>query len=280
MVNRGRYISGNKVVRMSESLKASLGGLIFLAVLADAFVWFAHGIPPTPPVWGLRIGLLLVIIGSAALLIRAARRADLAPDFLRQFLGAPFERDGFCFSVTINVQDGLCYFNIVFQNQYERACDGRVIIQAPVKSFSFNRRAFQGVALDIQCEGGALGVARMPLPIPARFQGRKMRFDVSGATRYPAGSGKLLRFKNGLRVGKADASGLGTAAAAIGLAAVGVISVKRPAGITFPLPTGVAEDGADSIEPTVETVWKPGDPTEDVRERLRQAIEPRVAKDA
>jgi hypothetical protein len=141
----------------------------------------------------------------------------------------------------------------------------------PVKTLGFGSRQFQGVGVDLRCEGGAFGVASAPIGIPAKFQGRKTRFDVAAATSYPGGRGALLRFKNGLRVGKADTSNLGSTVLTASLLLIGHVHYHRPARITFNLPQGVVEE-APPIEPTVEALWQPGDRAEDMAGRLRRAL--------
>src|SRR3954471_8098561 len=108
---------------MGESLKAILGGVILLGAIAIFGFWFAKGVTPTPFIWSMRLFLPLLVIGCAALLVREARRADLAPDFIRRLIGKPFERDGACFNIFPSARDGVCFLNIAFQNQYERHFD-------------------------------------------------------------------------------------------------------------------------------------------------------------
>ena len=257
---------------MSESLKATLGGVIFLTAIAALGVWIAKGVPNTPIIWTLRFLLPLIVIGCAALLIREARRKDLAPNFIRRFFGRPFERDGACFSIFPSARDGVFYLNIAFQNQYEKPCNLRVVAQPPVKSFTMGKRPFQGLSIDIPCPGASFGLVRVPVAIPANFQGRNLVFEVAAATQFPQGAGRLLRFKNGLRVGKANSSGLGTAALTIGLLAVGVISVSNPATMTIPLPGGVAESIPSHLQPDIHILWTPDSTREATEFDLQVAV--------
>jgi len=256
---------------MGESTKALLGAFIFLAGFGILIVWFAVGIPSTPIVWGLRIGLPIAVAVCGALLFWASRREDLAPDFLRQILGKPFERDGMCFSIIPLARNGTCYLNIVFQNQYASSCKFRVVVSPPAKSL-LGKHFFAGVALDIECDGGAVGIARAPIGIPAQYQGRKTGFEVAAATKYLEGRGELLRFRNGLRAGKADTSGLGSLTTTFCLLALGHVHVTRPATVKFTPPVGVAEEVLPSQESTVEILWKPGDAVEHVADSLRDIL--------
>ena len=78
----------------------------------------------------------------------------------------------------------------------------------------------------------------------------------------------MLRFRNGIRAGRADASGLGTAALVAGLILVGHIHVSRPASITCTMAQDVAEIIPDGTDPSVHTVWKIGDDIEEVVEAV------------
>ena len=95
-----------------------------------------------------------------------------------------------------------------------------------------------------------------------------MRLEVSAATRYPAGKGELLRFHNGVRVGKADTSGLGSTALTAGLLLVGHVHYSRPAALSVTLPASVAEEAPPSQEPAVEILWKLGEFVDDVGSKL------------
>jgi hypothetical protein len=97
---------------MSESLKAILGVLTLLAAFGALAGWGMQGIPITPALWGLRLVSPLVAVAAAVLLYKERHRKDLAPDFLREFLGVPFERDGVCFAIRPVARDGTCFLNI------------------------------------------------------------------------------------------------------------------------------------------------------------------------
>lgn len=139
------------------------------------------------------------------------------------------------------------------------------------------KRQFEGVAINMPIEGGAVGVARAPIGIPAKFQGRRIIFDVAAATRYPQGKGSLLRFRNGLRVGGIggiNGSGTGEIAVTIAALAAGGIAISRPTHITCTAPQGVAEATPAELAPTMEVWWKPGDSADGMEEKLRSAAAP------
>jgi hypothetical protein len=251
---------------MGESLKATLGGVIFLGLIGAFIVWAGKGIPLTPLVWSLRFLLPLLVFASAAALIWAARRPDRAPDFIRRFFRRPFERNGGCFYILPSVRDGICYLNVAFQNQYEKPCHLRVVAQSPIEPI--------GIAIDIPCAGGAFGLIRVPIAVPAKLQGKSVSFNVSAATNYSSGKGQLLRFKNGMRVGQANSSGLGTAAVTLGLLTVGVLAVgsSHPASATLPLPTSVAESLPPNLQPDLQTLWTPGNAKDVTIDDVQRAL--------
>jgi hypothetical protein len=99
---------------MSESAKALLGGVIVLSAIGILIVWFGGDIPSNATVWTLRLLLPVIIVATSVVLCRAMWRKDVAPDFIRQFFGKPFERDGVCFSILPAARNGNAYFDIVF----------------------------------------------------------------------------------------------------------------------------------------------------------------------
>ena len=256
---------------MGESAKALLGGSIFLSLFGVFIVWFIPDMPSTPIVWALRIGLPIVSVLAGVRLYRAKTRKDVAPDFLREFIGVPFERDGLCFSIFSGANKGLAYLNFVYQNQYASPCYVRIVVSPPRTRLGLGKPLFPGVVLELYCEGGVFGVARAPIGVPAQYQGNYFTFEVTAVTDYPDGSGALLRFRNGKRVGRAEKSPLAPVAVTAGLLAVGVIHHQKPASVTLALPSNVAEV-APQQEPIAYAMWQPGDPVENVKATLEQTL--------
>jgi hypothetical protein len=246
---------------VNQSLKAVMQLTAIICGIVSFCVW---AIPKHPDqlVWASRVLFPLVTILFGYVLFRIARRPDLAPDILRQQFGTYFERDGLCFApvITTSPEDRTCWFNVFFQNRYAGTCACDLIIQPGGKSFSLGRHHVPTVAVVIDCPGGAVGVTRVPYPIPARYQGKKMRYEIAARTRYPRGAGRLLRFREGLRVGSHEQA-IGRAAVTLGLAAVGVISFRRPASITIMLPSQVAESAPADAEVKTELLWAFDAPT-------------------
>lgn len=244
---------------MSTSLKAVVQlALILVAIAAGAF-W---ALPDRPDgiIWTLRIALPLVAILLGWLLWRDSRRKDLVPDFLRELAPGYFERDGLCFTFVPRMSFGIWWLDVYFQNRYDKLCETRIILQAPRKSFWFGRLPLPGIDVSVCCDGGAFGVVKVPWPIPLSIQGKRVTCEIAAHTRYPQGSGKMLRFREGLRVGT-PGSDVGRAAVTGGLLLVGVIRISRPASLTMQLPVGVAEAVPSGVHMTTEIIWRPDLPT-------------------
>jgi hypothetical protein len=244
---------------MGQSVKAILQLILIIAGITALVLWTDDSIKPTLEVTFFRIAAPAVSLLIVVVLWRNSRRKETLPDHLAKASRSYFERDGFCFAFVPIVQDGVCLMQIYFQNRYARACNARVVLQPPVKSLGIRRLPIPGIDVDIDCDGGAFGVCRVPWPIGAAMQGKKVAFEIACATRFAQGRGKLLRYREGLRAGT-PGSGRNVAATA-GLLLVGVVSVSRPATVTFTLPTGVAEQTPAGIEPVVEIVYRPDLPT-------------------
>jgi len=244
---------------MGQSVKAILQLILIIAGLAAVILWTDGSIKPSPAVTLFRFLTAAVSLLIIVVLWRNARRKETLPDHLAKAARSYFERDGFCFAFVPVVQNGVFLMQVFFQNRYARPCTARVVLQPPVKSFGIRRLPIPGIDVDVDCDGGAFGVCRLPWPISAEMQGRKVAFEIACATRYPQGRGKLLRYREGLRAGT-PGSGR-RAAATAGLLLVGVVSVSRPATFTFKLPTGIAEETPPGIEPVVEILYRPDLPT-------------------
>jgi hypothetical protein len=241
---------------MGQSLKATLQAAILFLLLAALAGWAAPDFPPAVA-WPLRLGAPALVVFLSWLLYRNARHKDLLPDMLAQVVKKPFERDGLCFALGTKVTaDRICWMKVFFQNRYEGACQSTIVVQAPRKSFSLRRVALAGIEVTLDCEGGAYGICEIPWPIEPTLQGKRAVMEVSAATTYPGGAGKLLRFREGLRVGKAGGEAMRTAASA-GLLVAGVITVGRPATIRFQLPPNVAAEVPPGLEPVFQILWRP-----------------------
>jgi hypothetical protein len=214
-----------------------------------------------PVIWSFRVGTPVVAIAVAVWLFRVCRRPELLPDLLRRVASKYFEKDGLCFMPVIEVSPpGQALLSLYFQNRNSGHAQTVVAIQPLNRMFA--SRKPRGVATAIECPGGAFGVCRIPLPIPARSQGKRMAFAVGATTKYPAGRGTLLRRRTGVRVTAIRELGTGhQLARTLLLLPFGLLSTSAPAHVTLTLPKGVRETADDAPAPTFKILWKPDLPT-------------------
>lgn len=196
---------------MGQSARAVLTVLMLFIPLA-ALLTGALPDPPAqagPILWTLRILLPLAFVAGVWALVASARRKDRLPDFLSQHVSHFFERDGFCFAIRPIASDGVCFFELLYQNRYDRPSEARVVISRGVSRI---------MTIPISCEGGAFGVVQAPYGVHANYRGTTRKFEVSAAVRYPQGKGQPVRFREGVAVGKAKLNSWAGAATAASLA--------------------------------------------------------------
>lgn len=242
---------------MNQSLKAIAQFSTILCAVASVGVW---AIPrhADEAVWACRVLLPFATAILLFILIRAARKRDLAPDLLHQEFGEVFERDGFCFVPVLDSTDeGECSFEIHYQNRYAGACVCELVIQPSVKTLGVRRHDVPTVAVEIECPEGGIGIMRIPYPIKAKYQGKTMTYDVAARTRYPNGAGRMLRFREGARVGTHEHAigSIGKAAVTLGLAVGGIIRFSRPAQITIELPSRASDSNSPGAALSNEVLW-------------------------
>jgi hypothetical protein len=204
----------------------------------------------------------IVLFPCVGGLLKMAARKDLAPDFLGRMCGGRyFDRDGFCFTLGVTPRDGRCMVTIFFQNRYDRPLRGRVAIQ-PSREL-FMRADIQGFAVDIPCEAAGVGKVEFPWPIPAKYQGKRMKFDVGADVMYPEGRGKMLRFSSGIWIrGNTQFGNPLTTTLTVAAAMGGAFVISSPASVTMDLPKDVAEVADPAVGVELTTVWKLGDSLE------------------
>ncbi len=188
------------------------------------------------------------------LLVWGDLRREKLPDLLRA-VGRPyFEHDGLCFHVTPLVRDRQFFWRVAFQNRYERTCEGVIRFRPAVRSLGITRPALAEATADVRCPGAAFGFAIIPYAIDQRYHGKVIRFEVAAVTRYPEGKGKLLRFRDGLKVGTRHKSGGDLALLALaGLA--GHLHYTSQATFKVRLPAQVSDQAVG--EETQQIVWQP-----------------------
>jgi hypothetical protein len=120
-------------------------------------------------------------------------RRDLAPDYLNRCSGPIFERDGFCFTVSLAREDGVATFTIMYQNRYAAECLATVALRPAGSSLAVHSPG-------IQCGPGGFGVATFPAAFAARHQGKMVTLQIGADVVYPCGRGAELRFRTGRAV--------------------------------------------------------------------------------
>jgi hypothetical protein len=236
---------------MGESAKAVLALVMIIGMLGSVLAWMMDG-----STWRSLAGFPTMALGALAILLWSLTRKDKFPDLLRKACGGYFERDGFCFAIIPVASEGQCRLDVYFQNRFERDCRAQVVIR-PSQQFFLNRRPIESLTVEIECEGGAYGVARVPWAVPARLQGKKQSFDVGAHAEYPSGRGAMIRYRDGVHVGTAKRdvwSGILTLSGAVG----GVVVLAQPAKLKLTLPKRVAETVPEDSRIWIETLWRPG----------------------
>lgn len=290
---------------MGESTRAVLWVIVILSTIAALILWFGYDIPDNSVVWSFRIVLPLVIAGLSFVLIRGGSKTDLAPDFLQAFFGTYFERDGMCFWVLQGVEGNSFVLHVVYQNHYDRRANLQVKIGPPVRMVRFLPKLFDGITLNVSCVGGGVGIVTGRMDVPIKHQGKKHQLKFAAATEYPEGRGRLLRFRNGRRVTKANSRGLGSEALQLVAALVGGVFLGGVSAISAVVPVlggrdmgrddgaggeqlsatyrpaqsppmlGKREQPSDESTPSTvrnEILWLPGDPEERVMARLESIL--------
>src|SRR5262249_3984613 len=159
------------------------------------FAWMIDG-----TTWLSRAGFPAMTAAALGLLFWSLTRKDKFPDLLRKACGGYFERDGFCFAIIPVASNCQSRVDVYFQSRFERNSRAQVVIR-PSRQFFLNRRPIESLTVEIECAGGAYGVARVPWAVPARFQGKKQSFDVGAHVEYPSGRGAMVRYRDGIHVG-------------------------------------------------------------------------------
>lgn len=244
---------------MGESFKAVCSLLLIITLIVTILLWFEDR--PDRTTWIIRFAAPAIGLLILAILLKVHFRKDCEPDYLRMAFGNYFNRDGFCFAITASTLNGVCQLHTHFQNQHERPCVGRIALR-PSRGFFLTRAKIAAIMFEVQCEGGAFGVATLPIPLPHEVLGSAQSFDVAAWVSYPQGRGRRLRFRDGILVrgntemGVAVSTGLIVAGALAGM----IVMPSSPAKMTIQLPDEAAEELPPGCEPLTRMLWKLGDP--------------------
>jgi hypothetical protein len=112
------------------------------------------------------------------------------------------------------------------------------------------------VSPDIECGPGGFGVAKFPVAIPRRHQGKTVTFEIGADAEYPLGKGREVRFHHGRRIRHNSRFCNPIAAVqAIAHLLVGHFVVHSPAKIRLTLPLDVAEYLPESAVGDAQMLW-------------------------
>jgi hypothetical protein len=235
---------------MNQSLKAVTQLVAIVGAIVTVLVW-VEGPDSNTAVQVARYVAPLITVAAGLVLLRVMRKKDAFPDILRDRFDRPFERDGLCFIPVGSIRDGVCFIDVYFQNRYTGDCECDIVLEP---SF-FSDDALSSVGASISCPGAAVGVTRIPYAVPGHLAGEPVTYKVAATTSYPSGRGRLVRFREGLRVGTHDIS-VATVTTAVGALAAGYISFRTPAKISIVFP-GAAEKIPDGLELEQELLFEP-----------------------
>ncbi len=204
---------------------------------------------PTPMVAGLRILGPAVAIASFFLLIGLHLRRDLAPDYLSLCRGDFFERDGFCFGVSLECEESMAVFTIMFQSRHSGPSTARIALR-PAASRVIT------VSPEIHCGPAGFGIAKFPVAIPSKHQGKTVTFEIGADVDYPLGKEREVRFRSGRPIRhNAHFRSLVLVVQAALHCLLGHFLVHSPATIRLTLPTDVADYVPDDASGHAEVLW-------------------------
>lgn len=243
---------------MRESIKVTLVLTFIVAAIIAAIAWMDDR--PSQLTWIGRFSLSCLAVATLGLFFKMHFRADVAPDYLRTITGGYFNRDGFCFCFATTVDDGICFIEAYYQNQFDQPCHGQIALR-PARGFWMTRSRIETIVFDVACEAAAFGIVRIPVPLPRELLGKKQSFEVGASVEYSSVKRRQLRFRDGicLRANSAFKNQFHTALQVAG-ALSGTIVLAVPAKTTLLLPSNAGESVPANIGPELKTFWRLGDP--------------------
>ena len=203
----------------------------------------------TPMILSLRILGPAIASVSFLLLVALQFRRDMVPDYLSMCSVHFFERDGFCFGVSLDRKDAAAEFSIVFQSRYLGPSIARIALR-PAGSH------LATVSPDIHCGPAGFGIARFPVAIPRKHQGKTVTFEIGADVDYVLGRDREVRFRSGRTVRHSSRfRSLAVVMQAALHSVVGHFLVHSPATVRLTLPTDVAEYLPDDAAGHAEVLW-------------------------
>ena len=234
---------------MFRSIEVKHTALI-VALLGSAIVSVTFIGNYRPQVLG-GVGILFVALAAVcmAILARPQRRRDIVPDYLGRSSGPVFERDGLCFTVSLDAEDRTATFIIMYQNRYDRALAAYIALR-PVGS------SVATISPRIDCGPAGFGVAKFPVAVPARHQGKSVTMEIGASTEFPLGKGREVRFRTGRGVLQdSQFRSLPLKNRALPDNSVGRILMQTAITTRLALPSNVAEYVPDEETGHAEELW-------------------------
>ncbi len=192
--------------------------------------------------WTAATACLLILLGLQL-------RRDLVPDYLSLCKGKFFERDGFCFGISLDRDDAVAMFTIMFQSRYLGPSTARIALRPTGAGLAT-------VSPDIECGPAGFGVARFPVAIPRRHQGKTVTFEIGADADYPLGKGREVRFRSGRPIRhNSRFRSLTVVAQAVLHFLIGHFFIPSPARIRLNLPSDVAEFVPDNVLGESQVLW-------------------------
>ncbi len=192
--------------------------------------------------WTLAAACLLLLMGWQF-------RRDLVPDYLTLSKDNFFERDGFCFGVSLDREEDAAVFTLLFQSRYLGDSTARIALR-PVGS------RVATVSPDIHCGPAGFGVAKFPVAIPRRHQGMAVTFEIGVDVDYPLGKGREVRFRPGRTIRhNARFRSLSAVVRTLLHTLAGHLLIHGPTRVRLTLPSDIAESIPDSAAGGSEVLW-------------------------
>lgn len=234
---------------MTESQKAltQFGIVCCLVVFSLSFIF-----EPFFWVWAVRVLCILCAILLSIALTRYYQKKDLVPEFLKKDFGDYFERDGFCFALRPTASEGGAVLLIAFQSRYDQLTKAH--LETKLFGGFLEKDELWQKDIHFEIPPAAYGISKIKMPIPRKYQGKTARIEVGASITYPQGKGRMVRFRDGTRVGGRNL----TSNLSPWLALIGVffgIHAGHSAYLRFTLPSNVSES-VEQVDVDTKIIWQ------------------------
>lgn len=229
--------------------------MLGVAGIGGAFAWLEHR--PNNLVWVFRIGAIALALISIAILLAMDWRKDLVRDYLHERFGNYFERNGLCFMAVVAMRGGVCYFDLYFQNRFERPCNAKIALRPAGSSGARKNWECYLLTYDISCPPAGVGIASIPIYISAALRGSELKFDIGATVKYPDGKGRMLRFRDAamLRANVEFRNRYYQMLTILGLCGAVWVNLRQPQ-LYVCLPQDINEELPPTTEQTTKILWR------------------------